>query len=64
VAGQRIHVGIVHAGRTLTVETADHTFRVHDDDELLAEVARTTTKPIARFKVRNPNRHGTLPGAQ
>jgi hypothetical protein len=54
VAGQRIHVGIVHAGRTLTVETADHTFRVHDGDELLAEVARTTTKPITRFKVRKP----------
>jgi hypothetical protein len=43
---------MVHAGRTLSVETADHTFRVHDGDELLAEVARTTTKPIARFKVR------------
>jgi hypothetical protein len=54
VAGQRIHVGMVHAGRTVTVETADNTFRVHDGDELLAEVARTTTRPIARFKVRKP----------
>ncbi len=54
VAGQRIHVGMVHAGRTLAVESADHTFRVYDGDELLTEVARTTTRPIARFKVRKP----------
>jgi hypothetical protein len=49
-----MHVGMVHAGRTATVETADHTFRIHDGDELVAEVARTATEPIARFKVRKP----------
>jgi hypothetical protein len=54
VAGQRIHVGMVHAGRTVTVEAADHTFRVYDGDEQLTEVARTTLKTIARFKVRKP----------
>ncbi|MEU7803929.1 IS481 family transposase [Micromonospora arborensis] len=54
IAGQRIHVGIAHAGATLTVEAADTTFRVHDGDQFLAEVPRTTTKPIARFKVRKP----------
>jgi len=54
VTRQRIHVGMVHAGRTVTVEAADHTFRVYADEELLAEVARTTTKTIARFKVRKP----------
>jgi hypothetical protein len=54
LAGQRIHVGMVHAGRTVTVESADHTLRVYHGDELLTEVARTTTKPIARFKVRKP----------
>ncbi|MCW2908146.1 MAG: hypothetical protein JWL68_2935, partial [Actinomycetia bacterium] len=41
-------------GRTLTVESADHTFRIYDGDQLLAETGRTTTKPIARFKVRKP----------
>jgi len=46
--------GIVHAGRTLTVEAADSTWRIYDDDGLLAEVARTTTKTIARFKVHKP----------
>ena len=45
---------MVHAGRTVTIESADHTFRVYDGDELLTEAARTTTKPIARFKVRKP----------
>jgi hypothetical protein len=54
IARQRIHIGIVHAGRTLTVESADHTFRIYDGDQLLAETGRTTTKPIARFKVRKP----------
>lgn len=54
VAGQRIHVGKVHAGLTVVVESADHTFRVYNGDRVLAEVARTTTKDIARFKVRKP----------
>ena len=54
IARQRIHIGIAHAGRTLTVESADHTFRIYDGDQLLAETGRTTTKPIARFKVRKP----------
>ena len=54
VAGQRIHVGMVHAGRTVTVQTADHILRVHIGDELLTEIARTTTKPITRFKARKP----------
>jgi len=55
VAGQRIHVGIAHAGRTLDVEPADPTIRVYDQTgALLAEVPCTTTKSIARFKVRKP----------
>jgi hypothetical protein len=54
IAGQRIHVGIRLAGCTVVVEAADATFRVHDGDHLLAEVARTTVKAVARFKVRKP----------
>jgi transposase InsO family protein len=63
IAGQRIHVGIVHAGQTVTVEAGHTTFRVHDGDQLLVEVARTATKPIARFKVRKaePPRSRPLP---
>jgi hypothetical protein len=54
VAGQRIHVGMAHAGCTVTVESADNTFRVHDGDEMLTEIARATGKSIAGFKVRKP----------
>ncbi|MGW3604133.1 hypothetical protein [Micromonospora sp. NPDC005161] len=64
IAGQRIHVGIAHAGATLTVEAADTTFRVHDGDQLLTEVPRTTTKPIARFKARKPEPARRTPTAQ
>ncbi|PRY30267.1 hypothetical protein [Pseudosporangium ferrugineum] len=62
VAGQRIHVGMIHAGLTVTVETADTTWRIYHGDELLTEVARTTTKNVARFKVRKPERQrrGTM----
>jgi hypothetical protein len=54
IAGQNIQVGTVHAGRTLTVQADTGTFRVLDGDghHILIEVARTTTKPIARFQAR------------
>jgi transposase InsO family protein len=54
VARQRIQVGIVHAGLTVTVTATDNTFQVTADDQLLIEVPRTTTRPIARFKVHKP----------
>ncbi len=54
IAGQRVHVGLLHAGRTLDVEATDTTLRVYDGDQLITEIARTTTKPIARYKVRKP----------
>ena len=54
VAGQKIHVGNSHAGLTVDVHPADTTWRVSDNDQLLAEVPRTTSKLIARFKVRKP----------
>jgi hypothetical protein len=31
-----------------------HPWRIYDGDGLVAEVARTTTKPVARFKVHKP----------
>jgi hypothetical protein len=54
IAGQKIQVGIGYAGRTVTVEEADTTFRVCDGGELVTEVLRTTTKQIARVKARKP----------
>ncbi|MGP4104848.1 hypothetical protein [Nonomuraea sp. KM90] len=54
IAGQRIRVGIGHAGATVTIEDTDGAFRLTHAGQIIAEVARTTTKPIARFKVRKP----------
>ncbi|MFC0507243.1 hypothetical protein [Micromonospora costi] len=61
IAGQRIHVGIAHAGTSLTVEAAGTTFRVYDADQLITEVAHCTTKAIARFKARKPEPHDEQP---
>ena len=49
-----IQVGIGHAGETVTVAAVGDRFEVRDDDRLLVDVGRTTTKPIARFKARKP----------
>lgn len=54
VAGQKIHVGIGHAGLTVDVHTHDTSLRVCHGDQVLTEAPRTATKPIARFKARKP----------
>jgi hypothetical protein len=54
IAHQKIQVGIGHAGRAVTVEEADTTFRVYNGDQLLTEVVRTTAHTISRFKARKP----------
>jgi hypothetical protein len=56
IAGQRIRVGRVHAGATLTVEVTDTTYRIFDGAQLLTTTTRTTTKEVARFKARKPSR--------
>lgn len=57
IVGQRIRVGIGHAGATVTVEESDGTFRITHAGHVITEVARTTIKPIALFKVRKPQRY-------
>jgi Integrase core domain len=54
VAKQRIHVGIQHAGKTVTVEVDDHTFTVQHGPDTLLVVGRTSRKEVARFKARKP----------
>ena len=54
VAGQRIQVGFGHAGRTVTVTAVGDRFQIYDEDRMLTEVPRRTTKPIARFKAGKP----------
>jgi hypothetical protein len=48
---QRIHVGLPHAGRIVTIELGDTTLRVIDGSgELLTTVPRNSTGEISRFK--------------
>jgi hypothetical protein len=61
VAGQRSTVGFGHAGPTVTVTAVGDTFQVHDEDRLLVDVPRTSTKPITRFKARKPEPPRTKP---
>jgi hypothetical protein len=62
VAGQRIQVGIGHTGETITVAAVGDRFEVSDDDRLLAEVGRTTTK--ADCPVQGPQTGATAPPAR
>ena len=48
VARQRIHAGMIHAGKTATVICENNQFRVVIDGETAAVVPRTTTSEIHR----------------
>jgi hypothetical protein len=51
IARQRVHVGLPHAGRIVTIELGDTTLRVIDPNgELLTTVPRNSTGEISRFK--------------
>jgi hypothetical protein len=61
VARQKINLGIGNAGRLVDIYTDDTSWRIHHDNELLAEVPRTTTSPVARFKAHKPERPRRAP---
>jgi hypothetical protein len=51
VSGQRIHVGLPHAGKIVTIEIADDRFNIYDQHEtMLCLVPRATTKEATRYK--------------
>jgi len=50
VARQRIHAGMIHAGKTATVICENTCFRVVIDGETAAVVPRTTTSEVHRYK--------------
>jgi transposase InsO family protein len=50
VARQKIHAGMIHAGKIATVICEDNHFRVVIDGETAAVVPRTTTGEIHRYK--------------
>jgi hypothetical protein len=47
---QRIHAGMIHARKIVTVTAAAHSFRLDIDGETVGIVARTTTGEIHRYK--------------
>ena len=50
VARQKIHAGMIHAGKTATVICENNCFRVVIDGETVAVVPRTTTSEVHRYK--------------
>jgi hypothetical protein len=56
VARQKIHAGMIHAGKTATVICENTCFRVVIDGETAAVVPRTTTSEIRRYKANATDR--------
>jgi hypothetical protein len=50
VARQKIHVGMIHARKIVTVTASDDSFELAVDDEALGVVPRTTASEIQRYK--------------
>ena len=50
VATQKIQVGLIHAGKIVTVTAEDHIFRLVIDGQAVGVVPRTTTSEIHRYK--------------
>lgn len=59
VIGQRIQVGLRHAGRIVTIEVDDTMLRAYDDhDELIASAPRTSSNEVKRHKAFGRKRAG------
>ena len=50
VATQKIQVGLVHAGKIVTVTAEEHSFRLEVDGQAAGVVPRTTAREIHRYK--------------
>jgi transposase InsO family protein len=50
VATQKIQVGLIHAGKIVTVTAGNHSFRLIVDGQTVGVVPRTTTSEIHRYK--------------
>ena len=50
VAKQKIHVGMIHASKTVTVNADSDRFTVTDGGETIAVVPRTIAREISRYK--------------
>ena len=64
VATQKIQVGLIHAGKIVTVTAGDHSFRIQVDAETVRVVPRTTTSEIHRYKANATDRRSLAGLAQ
>jgi len=60
VAGQKIALGRIHAGRVATIHVAEHTLAIDLDGEGNRTIRRTTTQPVRSIKAHRPRKaaHG------
>jgi hypothetical protein len=63
VARQKIHAGMIHAGKTATIICENNHFQVIIDAETAAIVPRTTTSEIRRYKA-NATQHSRADSMQ
>ena len=61
VARQKIHAGMIHAGKTATVICENNHFRVVIDGETAAVVPRTTTSEVHRYKANATDKRSQPP---
>jgi len=50
VATQKIQVGLIHAGKIVTVTAEDHAFHLVIDGQAVGVVPRTTASEIHQYK--------------
>ena len=53
IGGQRIQVGLGHAGKTAEVTVEADTYQIHVEDGIAITAARTTSRDIRRHKASN-----------
>jgi hypothetical protein len=51
VATQRIHVGMTHARKIVTVTASDHSYRIGIDADTVVTLPRTASREIHRYRV-------------
>jgi hypothetical protein len=59
VAGQKVALGRVHAGNTVTIDVTDTELVIHCDDGTRS-LRRATDQPVTRIKAHRPRKAGHL----
>ena len=54
VVGQKVALGRIHAGQTVTIHVAEHTLTIQLPDGDTRTIQRTTTQPVRRIKTHRP----------